>query len=75
MPLARSNLISITVAARDGTNMTHLYQDAIDLFGVQFLPLNWIERIRRQPKLAERVLAEVKMLKQEGRITKSPAAA
>lgn len=36
---------------------------------------HWIARARQQPRLLERVLAEVKMLKQEGRITKSPAAA
>lgn len=55
--------------------MTHLHSTAIDLFGVQFLPSRWIERIRRNGKLCEKVFAEVKMLKQERRITKSCEAA
>lgn len=55
--------------------MTHLHQDAADLFGVQFLPSRWIGRIRSNPKLVEKILSEIKMLRQEHRITKSCEAA
>lgn len=48
--------------------MTHLHQDAIDLFGVQFLPSRWIERIRSQPRLVEAVLADVGSMAKEGRV-------
>lgn len=53
-----------------------LYDMLCDVLGNdEAMKSHWIARARQQPRLLERVLAEVKMLKQERRITKSPAAA
>lgn len=55
--------------------MNHLHSTAIDLFGVQFLPSRWIDRIRRNPDLVQRVLADVGSMQKERRIRTTAAAA
>lgn len=54
----------------------HLMLDMGEILGPEAaLQLRWQQRARQHPHLLESVLAEVKMLTQEGRIRTSPAAA
>lgn len=58
------------------TRLANLMCDLNDLLGLEAaLQSRWQHRVREQPQLVERVLAEVGMLKKERRIRVSPAAA